>query len=101
MTTNELINNITQTFAEGVLLVERKNADYAGSEDCFRNFRFSAIVGVSPERAILVRVADKLARVSNLLDKESQVKDEHITDTLLDMINYLAILKAMLSEQQS
>lgn len=101
MTTSELIKNISSTFETGIGIIEKKNADYAGNQDCFKNFRFSAIVGVSPQRAILVRVADKLARVSNLLDKENQVKDETITDTILDMINYLAILKAMLEEPKS
>ena len=81
--------------------MEKKNSDYATGDDAFKNFRMAQLVGVSPDRAILVRVADKIARIANLLDKEAQVKDEAITDTLLDVINYLGILKAMLEEKQT
>jgi hypothetical protein len=71
-----------------------KNQDYAGDKDPFKNFRYAEMVGVDVERAILVRMSDKLARISNCLDKEVQVKDETVNDTLSDLINYTAILKA-------
>ena len=54
----------------------------------------SVQVGVTPERGLLVRISDKISRISNLLDKEAAVKDESISDSIDDAINYLAILKA-------
>ena len=86
--------SIEATFRAGLDLVKRKNADYAGDGDPFKNFRSAGVAGVSVERAILVRVLDKLARISNLLDKPQAVVDEALEDTILDAINYLAILKA-------
>jgi hypothetical protein len=88
------IDNIRTTYQRGVEIIEKKNADYAGAGDPFRNFRSAGVVGVPVDRAILVRILDKLARVSNLLDKPPAVADEAIEDTILDAINYLAILKA-------
>lgn len=93
------IQSIKNTFARGVELIERKNHDYAGVDDPFANFKYAEILGIPVEMAILVRVTDKIARIRNLLGKKSQVKDEAIEDTLLDAINYLAILKAYLEDK--
>lgn len=96
-TQTDLIEHIKQTFSDCIAIVEKKNSDYAKQDDALSNFRNASLVGVTPERAILVRVADKLARISNILDKNSiSVKDETVEDTLNDIINYLAILKAMI-----
>jgi hypothetical protein len=94
------LNHIRETFSEGLELIKNKNADYADNEDPFKNFWMSEMVGVSPERAILVRISDKLARVSNLLDKEADVEDETIDDTILDCVNYFAILRALIEKKR-
>jgi hypothetical protein len=46
-------------------------------------------------------MADKFARISNLMKdgKEAQVLDEKLEDTLNDLINYSAILKAALEDE--
>lgn len=93
------IESIRNTFTKGIELIERKNADYAGADNPFKNFESALVVGIPIDRAILVRVLDKLSRVSNLIGREAQVKDEKIEDTLLDAINYLAILKAYLEDK--
>lgn len=93
---NILLKDLKETFSNCLAVAERKNADYAGSEDPFRNFKNSNLVGVTPARAILVRITDKLSRIGNLLDNEAQVKDESIIDTLDDLINYSAILKSVI-----
>lgn len=99
MTQHKLFQSLTQTFADCLKIVESKNHDYATEEDAFMNFRFSVLVGVDPKRAILVRMADKLARISNLLTKAPAVKDEKVGDTLSDIVNYAAILKAWLEDE--
>jgi hypothetical protein len=89
------ISSIEKTYAAGIDVIRRKNADYAKSEDPFRNFRLAEVAGVDVGRAILVRALDKMSRISNLLDRNPPaVIDEKLEDTLLDCINYLAILKA-------
>jgi hypothetical protein len=93
---NALHEHMAATFARCLAIAKAKNADYAGDDDPFANFRRSELVGVSVERGILVRMTDKLARVSNLLDKPAAVADESIGDTLDDFTNYAAILRAYL-----
>lgn len=74
-------------------IVRCKNQDYADSQtDPFKNFRNSIAVGVPIERGILVRIMDKISRVSNLLDRDAVVVDESLEDSLKDAINYLALL---------
>ena len=90
----EFVKNIEDSYTKALEILKKKNSDYAVNDDPFRNFNFSEIIGITPERAILARVVDKLARVNVLLDKDPDVKDEAIEDTLLDIINYMAILKA-------
>jgi hypothetical protein len=93
-----LLGKMKETFTECLVLSEYKNSDYATNEDPFQNFRASAqLAGVSVETSILVRLADKLSRIGNLIGKDGgsspSVLDETITDTIQDAINYLAILK--------
>lgn len=94
MNRQEFIKSIENTYKLGVDIIKIKNADYANSEDPFKNFRSSEIIGLSVEQAILVRVLDKITRISNLLSKEADVKEESLEDTITDCANYLAIMKA-------
>lgn len=92
---NMLLNDMAKTFEDCLNTAVRKNHDYGGSNnDPYANFRNSTIAGVPVERGILVRLMDKMSRISTLLDKEAQVKDEAVDDTIDDAINYLAILKS-------
>ena len=95
---NPLLMSLAETFNACLLTAVAKNNDYGGTNnDPFSNFRNSTIAGVSVEKGILVRLMDKMSRVSTLLDKEALVKDEAITDTIEDAINYLAIMKAYIN----
>jgi uncharacterized membrane-anchored protein len=81
-------------------LVARKNADYASEGDAFKNFKMCEALGVcSVEEGIVVRMSDKLTRVSNLLNSEAKVADEKIQDTLLDLANYSIILSLIISDK--
>lgn len=93
--TNPLLDDMEKTFSDCLATAVRKNHDYGGSnKDPYANFRNSTIAGVPVERGILVRLMDKMSRISTLLDKEGMVKDEAVDDTIDDAINYLAILKS-------
>jgi hypothetical protein len=41
-------------------------------------------------------MADKMSRISTLIDQDAKVKDESIMDTLQDLANYSVILKIYL-----
>ena len=102
MTQEEFFKFIEDGYKKAHSIIVKKNSDYATGEDPFKNFKMASLIGITPERAILVRISDKLARIRNLMNpgKKAQVSDEAIEDTVLDMINYLAILRAFLQDEK-
>jgi len=82
-------------------IMEKKNADYAKT-DPFWNFKLVESLWITTvEKGILVRMADKMSRISTLIDQEAQVKDEAIEDTLQDLANYSIILKLYLESNKT
>lgn len=78
-----------------------KNHDYSGDVNPFRNFEMVEHLGItSVENGILVRMTDKITRISNLLGKEGKVLDEKVEDTLLDLANYAVILKCYMESKK-
>ena len=100
MTHDEYVKYIAQVFADAVEIVKVKNKDYALENDPFRNFRNSTVAGVPIDKGILVRIMDKVTRMSHLLDKAPDVVDEKIDDTIKDCCNYLAILHTYLKYEK-
>ena len=76
LTTENPIILLDKFKARGCELFSRKNADYG---DAFANY---GIVGV------MVRMGDKIARINSLSKNKSQVADESIVDTFIDLYNY-------------
>jgi len=77
-----------------------KGKDYAGTEDTFKSFKnTSAITGVSVEKVILTRMADKFTRLSNVLDNGTFV-GETVQDTVNDLIGYSVLLSTYLEEEE-
>jgi hypothetical protein len=101
MNQEQFLRTISAIYDNGLAIIKLKNADYATDIDPFKNFRSAEMVGVDVEKAILVRVLDKLSRIGNLLDKEPSVVEESVEDALTDAINYLAILLAKRKSDKS
>jgi hypothetical protein len=99
MTQQEFLKRLEAGYQNNVEISRRKNSDYAGDNDAFQNFMASTVVGTSVERGMLVRMMDKIVRVSNLIDREAQVKDEAIADTLSDLANYAMIMKVYIDDK--
>lgn len=100
MNKDTFITHIEDTYKRCVATLHKKNSDYTGdSPDPWKNFEMSHLVGVDAGRAIMVRMADKLARISSVYGKKEKVSDETIKDTLEDLINYTAILHAYVSRK--
>lgn len=94
MTTEQFLARLEELYKNNLDISRRKNADYAGFGNPFKNFEICETLGItSVESGILVRVTDKLSRISTLLKQDAQVKDEAITDTLSDLANYAMILR--------
>ena len=97
MDTQTFLNRVKELQSESLNIMVNKNKDYAGAGDPFKNFKMCESIGIcSAEKGILVRMTDKLQRISNLLTTEAQVKDESILDTLQDLSNYSLILRVYL-----
>ena len=70
----------------------KKNHDYGNSFD--KSIDELGIV------AAVTRMSDKMERLKSLVKKESEVKDESVQDTLLDLANY-AIMTVMYLKKQN
>lgn len=84
-------------------VTKRKNADYTGeTSDPFANFTKVEALGITDtERGFLVRMTDKMARITSFVQKgELQVKDESVQDTLLDLANYAVLLSAYITSKK-
>lgn len=78
---------------EAKSLMRKKNMDYGGDEDPFRNFRMFGTMG------FLVRMSDKLARLRTFSERgKFDVQDEGTRDSLIDLINYSVLLQAYLND---
>lgn len=100
MEKDKFFNEVYKLFNKGLRLMESKSADYADTADVFANFKqCEVLTGVSKELGVMVRLSDKMSRIVNLLERDAKVMDESIADTILDSINYLAILHNMLLEE--
>lgn len=83
-------------------ITKAKNADYASPEDAFQNLGLIEKLTdgkTSTEQGLIVRMTDKLQRITNLLSREAEVEDETIADTLLDLSNYADILNIYLKHK--
>lgn len=93
MNQKQFIARLEELYKENVEISRMKNADYASEGDPFLNFRACEAFGVPATTGLLVRMSDKLIRCANLVNREAQVKDESILDTLSDLANYAMILR--------
>lgn len=73
---------------------KKKNHDYSSDDDKFSNFKLCEKLDIcSTESGFLVRMTDKVSRVTQLLKKERKVEDESIADTLTDLAIYSLMLR--------
>jgi hypothetical protein len=103
MTRDELFKIHEDICHTALEIMKKKNADYAGGgSDPFANFRRAEALGVcTTEQAFLVRMTDKMSRLSSFAQKgKLLVEDETVHDTLQDLINYSVLLAAYIKSKQ-
>jgi hypothetical protein len=107
MNRTEFYTGITDTYKEAYEIIKKKTNDYASDEHPMHNLELIEQLTQSIDRnaGIFIRMTDKFARLGNLLfskdsKKEAQVLDESIDDTILDIINYAAILRESLKDRK-
>ncbi len=97
----QYIENAIKNYAAAINIMKAKCGDYAQTFDPFANFKACEVLQIEYKRGILVRCLDKLVRVNNLLQRDAQVKDESIEDTLLDICNYFNIVLMAVQKERS
>ena len=82
-------------------LHDKKQHDYADTDDIFANFRLSELTGTPAWQGSIIRMGDKYARLCNFIKKgEFKFKEENIKDTLMDMAIYSLITMILFEEAE-
>lgn len=103
MTREEFLQFHWDTVNKMAQITAAKNADYTGaSDDPFANFTNVESLGIcSTEQGFATRMTDKLSRISSFIKSGTlQVKDESVTDTLLDLANYCILFAGYLESKK-
>ena len=99
MTKDELFQMHEALCEKARELMRKKNEDYSNGADPFANFRMSRLLHIPEAKGVLLRMQDKMARMVSLIDRgDLKVKDESMSDTIVDLINYSVILHGLLKE---
>ena len=84
-------------------VTKAKNADYTGEgDDPFANFTRVEALGITDTaRGFLVRMTDKMSRITSFAQKGFLlVKDESVEDTLIDLANYSILMAGFLRSRR-
>ena len=105
MTRDELLRFHERLCKESRDLMNLKNRDYAGNHgsEPFANFTRCEAMGIcDTEQGFMVRITDKMSRLSSFLDSgKMHVEDESFHDTVIDVINYMVLLAAYTKDKES
>lgn len=102
MTQDEYLTEFELLTSKMCTLTAKKNSDYAGGEDAFRNFKLvEQMGGATVEQGLLTRITDKISRFATFVSRGTlKVEDEKIEDTLIDCAVYCLITILYLREQR-
>ena len=105
MDRNELLKFHASVCEDARNLMNLKNRDYAGNggTEPFANFTRCESMGVcQTEAGILVRVIDKISRMSSFLESgKMHVEDESFYDAMIDVVNYMVLLGAYVQDKDA
>ena len=101
MTRDELVQIHRELCERSCELMRRKSEDYATGHDPFANFKRGEILGfATAEEGLMLRVVDKVSRISTFLKKgHLNVENESVSDSIMDIINYMVLLQGMLEDK--
>ena len=104
MNRTELLEHHAELCARALEIMKAKNHDYAGKggEEPFANFERCEAMGIcSTEQGFLVRVVDKVSRLSTFVDAgELKVDGEGWNDAVLDIINYMILFSGFVTSEE-
>ena len=103
MDREELLSHHDELCKMAKQLMEKKNHDYAGQggDEPFANFTRTEAMGVcTTEQGFLVRVVDKVSRMSTFTNAgKLEVENETVEDAIVDIINYMVLFSAYLKDK--
>ena len=103
MNRKELFEHHKELCATALGIMEKKNHDYAGEsgDTPFANFSRTEAMGVcSTEQGFLVRVIDKVSRLSTFVESgKLKVENESYNDAIVDIINYMVLFSGYISSK--
>jgi hypothetical protein len=104
MNTKELLKYHKEFSERAREIMRVKNSDYTGSngKTPFANFQTTELLRItSTEKGFLVRMQDKMARLSTFAnDGKLKVPNESFEDALLDITNYCILMGAYIKSKQ-
>ena len=104
MNREQLFKHHAKLCNEALEIMKKKNHDYAGQggDSPFANFTRSEDMGIcSTEQGFLVRLCDKLSRLSTFASAgELKVDNEGDHDAILDIINYCILFDGYVSSKK-
>jgi len=105
MTRDELLKMHEKICGQAQSLMRKKNADYAGNDglEPFANFTRVEAMGIcSTEQGFLVRMTDKMSRLSSFVESgKLAVENESFEDTIIDIVNYSVLMYAYLYDKKT
>lgn len=82
-------------------ILRSKNQDYSPGRDPLANFEHYKLGGVTRSQGIYTRLIDKMSRLGTAVQqRELQVSNETVFDTIHDAINYLVLLSYSLERDK-
>lgn len=103
LSVEELFNLHKETISITLDIIKKKNHDYTGSSnDFFKNFRGCERRGIPAEMGILIRCDEKLERIETFIKTGIlKVDNESVDDAIHDVINYMFLLKGLITERRN
>lgn len=81
--------------------LDKKAGEYSSDEDRLYNFKqAAAIMGVEPQEALWGMAVKHLVSVQDLVYKNLENTKANVNEKIGDLINYLILLEALLSEER-
>lgn len=95
------LDQVNNLFSRCIQLLDDKGSDYATEGDVFSTQRLCEKLEICDvEQGILSRICEKLGRIAHILGYDDVPTFEDLEDSLMDLINYSAMLAVYLQSKK-
>lgn len=101
MTNKAFYELMQNTFADALIIARQKGEDYTkGSADALANFMEGGkAIGIDPKEVCWIFMNKHYQAITNYVRTDGQSESEPIAERIKDMINYLVLLHAIITEE--